>query len=164
MGRVKSGILEKIKEGDTVGKEAVDTGTEIKSEGSEIKSLLDSIDTSIDEDDMAAVENANDSYGKDFNEAFDSQAQEKANEAKDIHKETIDTANEEKDKVDEAADTFREMQGVSDIGQGNAGAGADAMKQSAQEYADNISEAEQLMDELDSDIGSLKSDVESIFG
>ena len=164
MGRVKSGILEKIKEGENVGKEAVDKGTEIKGQGSEIKSLLDSIDTSIDEDDMVAVERANDSYGSDFNEAFESQAEQKANEAKDINREAADTADAEREKVEDAADKFRDMQGVSDIGRGNAGAGADSMNKSAQEYADDISEAERLIDEIDSEIGTLKSDVSNIFG
>ncbi len=164
MGRVKSGFLDRIKEGDTVGKEAVDVGTEIKGEGQEIKALFDSIDTSIDEDDMSAVKEAEDADQRDFNEAFDSQAREKANDAKEIHEGTIDAANEEKDKVDDAADAFKEMQGVSDIGKSNAAAGADTMRRSAQEYADDIKEAEQLMSDLESDISALQSEVEGIFG
>lgn len=164
MGRVKSGILERIKEGDTRGKEAVDTGTEIKDEGLEIKALLDSIDTSIDEDDMAAVESANDGYGGDFNEAFDSQARTVADEAKDIDREASDTAEAEKEKVEDAADKFREMQSVSDIGRGNASGGADAMRQSAAEYENDIREANQHMEQLESEISAIESEVNGIFG
>ena len=44
MGSKKSGILEKIKEGDQIGREAIESGEQLEGDGSEIKSLLDGID------------------------------------------------------------------------------------------------------------------------
>ncbi len=164
MGRVKSGILERIKEGEEVGKEAVDIGTEMKNEGTEIKQILDTIDTSMDEDDISNVEQANDNYQEDFNEAFDSQARETADQASEIEKEAVDTADAEKIKAEDAANKFSQMEGVSDIGRANAETGESQMERSAQEYADQIAEAESISEQCQEEIKALQGDVGSIFG
>lgn len=70
MGSKKSGILEKIKEGDQIGREAIESGEQLEGDGSEIKSLLDGIDTSMDEDDLSAVRSAESGYSSDFKSAF----------------------------------------------------------------------------------------------
>ena len=70
MGSKKSGILEKIKEGDQIGREAVEVGEQLEGDGSEIKSLLDGIDTSMDEDDISAVKSAESGYDSSIKSAF----------------------------------------------------------------------------------------------
>lgn len=164
MGRVKSGISEKIKEGEEVGKEAVDTGTEMKNEGTEIKGMLDSVDTSMDEDDAAAIEETNDGYQKDFSEAFEAQAEEIADRAAEIEKDAADTADAEKTKVEDASDKLSQMEGVSDIGKSNARSGKSAMDRSASEYEEQAKEAEAISEKCQEEIKNLKSDVDSIFG
>lgn len=164
MGSKKSGILEKIKEGDQVGREAIEAGEQLEGDGSEIKSLLDGIDTSMDEDDLAAVQSAESGYDSDFKSAFKEDVETKEAEMEGIEGEASDSASEELEKVNDAADKFREMSGVTDVGRSNAEGAADKMRNSATEYEDFVSEATSIVEDTKSDVASLKSSIESIFG
>ena len=70
MGSRKTSLIERIKEGEKIGEEAIEAGEQLEGDGSEIKSLLDGIDTSMDEDDTAAVQDAESGYSRDFQSAF----------------------------------------------------------------------------------------------
>lgn len=164
MGSKKSNILEKIKEGGEVGKEAVETGEQLEGDGSEIKGLLDRIDTSMDEDDLSAVQSAESGYSADFKAAFRDTVETKEAEMEGIEGEATDSANEELDKVNDAADKFREMSGVTDVGRSNAEGAADRMRTSAREYEDFISEATSIVEDTKGDVASLRSAIDSIFG
>lgn len=164
MGSKKSGILEKIKEGDQIGKEAVESGEQLEGDGSEIKAILDGIDTSMDEDDCAAVEGAESGYSSDFKSAFKEDVEIKEAEMEGIEIEASDSASEELEKVSDAADKFREMSGITDVGRNNAESAGDKMRNSATEYEDFMAEATSVLEDTKSDVASLKSSIESIFG
>ncbi len=164
MGSKKSGILEKIKEGDQVGREAIEAGEQLEGDGSEIKSILDGIDTSMDEDDVSAVQSAESGYDSDFKAAFREGVETKEAEMEGIEGEATDSATEELGKVNDAAEKFREMSGVTDVGRSNAEGAADRMRSSAAEYEDFVSEATSIVEDTKSDVASLKSSIESIFG
>lgn len=164
MGSKKSGIIEKIKEGDQVGREAIEAGEQLEGDGSEIKSLLDGIDTSMDEDDLVAVQSAESGYIPDFKSAFKEDVETKESEMEGIEGEASDSASEELEKVNDAADKFREMFSVTDVGRSNAEGAADKMRSSATEYEDFVSEATSIVEDTKSDVASLKNSIESIFG
>lgn len=164
MGSKKSGILEKIKEGDQIGKEAIEAGEKLEGDGSEIKSLLDGIDTSMDEDDLSAVQSAESGYSADFKTAFQEEVETKEGEMEGIEGEASDSASEELEKVNDATDKFAEMASVTDVGRGNAEGAADRMRSSAAEYEEYVSEATSIVDETKSDVSALKGSIESIFG
>lgn len=164
MGSRKSGILEKIKEGDQIGREAVEAGGQLEGDGSEIKSLLDGIDTSMDEDDTAAVRQAESGYSEDFKAAFREDVETRADEMEKTELEAVSETGAELEKVNEAADTLQEIAGITDVGRSNAEGAADAMRGSAEEYETYISEANEIVDETEGQIDSLKSSIDSIFG
>ncbi len=164
MGSKKSGILEKIKEGDQIGRKAVESGEQLEGDGSEIKALLDSIDTTMDEDDLSAVQGAESGYSSDFKSAFKEDVETREEEMERIEGEASDSASEELEKVNDASDKFREMSGVTDIGRSNAEGAADKMRSSATEYEEFVSEATSIVEDTKSDVDSLKSSIESIFG
>ena len=164
MGSKKSGILEKIKEGDQIGREAIESGEQLEGDGSEIKSLLDGIDTSMDEDDLSAVKSAESGYSSDFKSAFKESVETKEAEMEGIEGEASDSASGELEKVNDAADKFKEMSGVTDVGRNNAEGTADKMRSSATEYEDFVSEATSIVEDTKGDVASLKSSIENIFG
>ena len=164
MGKKKNGILEKIKEGDRLGREALESGEQLEGDGSEIKALLDGIDTSMDEDDLAAVKSAEAGYSADFKATFQENVGTKASHMKSIEGEASDSAGEELDKVNDAADKFEEMSRITEIGRNRAEGTADKMKSSAAEYADFVSEAISIVEDTKEDVASLKSSIDSIFG
>ena len=164
MGSRKRGILDRIKEGQEVGKEAIDSGETLEGDGSEIKALLDSIDTSIDEDDLRAVQAAESGYGSDFKSEFREKVDTKEAEMESVEGEAINESSQERDKVSDAAGKFQEMAGVTDVGRRNAEGGADAMRDSVREYEEYISEAEEITRETRQEVASLRSSVDGIFG
>lgn len=164
MGRVKSGILEKIKETSEVGKEGIEAGEKLEGDGSEIKSLMNGIDTSMDEDDVSGVQQAESGYSADFKAAFKENVDTKEADMERLGTEASDTSSEELDKVNDAASKFDEMAGVTDVGRSNAEGAADQMRNSAREYEDFISEATSIVEDTKGDIANLRSSVESIFG
>ncbi len=163
MGNKKGGIIDKIKEGDKIGKEAVKIAEKLEGDGSEIKSLLNGIDTSMDEDDLAAVQRAESGYNPDFKTAFKEDVEIRETEMEGIENEASDSSNEELEKVNDATDKFREMTDVTDVGRKNAEGAADKMKRSATEYEDFVSEATSIVEDTKSDVTSLKNSIESIF-
>ena len=164
MGSKKRGLLEKIKEGSDVGAEAIAAGEKLEGDGTEIKALLDGIDTSLDDDDLSAVQDAETSYGGDFNNAFREDVESKSVEMKSIESDAISESGVELDKVEDAADKFREMASVTDVGRGNADAGADQMKSSAREYEDYINQANDIIQDTESEVSSLENAISDIFG
>lgn len=111
MGSKKSGILEKIKEGDQIGREAIESGEQLEGDGSEIKSLLDGIDTSMDEDDLSAVRSAESGYSSDFKSAFKENVETKEADMEGVEGEASDSASGELEKVNDAADKFKSDDG-----------------------------------------------------
>lgn len=164
MGSKKSGILEKIKEGDQIGREAIESGEHLEGDGSEIKSLLDGIDTSMDEDDLTAVQSAESGYSADFQSAFKEDVETKETEMEGIEGEASDSASEELEKVNDAFDKFEKMSSVTDVGSSHAESAADKMRSSATEYEDFVSEAASIVEETKGEVASLKNSIESIFG
>lgn len=164
MGSKKRGILDKIKEGDQIGRNAIEAGEQLEGDGTEIKSLLQGIDTSMDEDDLAAVEQAESGYSADFNSAFKEDVETQEEKMEEVESEASDSSGKELEKVNDATDAFKEMSGITDVGKNNAEGAADSMKKSASEYEDFISEATSIIEETKDDVASLKSSIESIFG
>lgn len=164
MGSKKSGILEKIKEGDQIGREAIEAGEQLEGDGSEIKAILDGIDSSMDEDDLAAVQNAESGYSSDFKAAFKEDVETKEADMEGIEGEASDSASEELEKVNDAADAFKEMSGVTDVGRSNADSAADSMRGSAAEYEEFVSEATSIIEDTKGDVESLRNSIDSIFG
>ena len=164
MGSKKSGILEKIKEGDQIGRKAIEVGEKLEGDGREIKSLLNGIDTSMDEDDASAVKAADHKYDTSTKAAFKEDVETKESEMEGIENEASDSANEELEKVNDAEDKFKEMTRITDVGRSNAEGAADKMRSSAAEYEKNISDAISIVKDTKSDVASLKNSIESIFG
>jgi len=164
MGSKKRGILDRIREGEEAGKEAVDYGETLEGDGSEIKALLDSIDTSIDEDDLRSVRTAEFGYGSAFKGEFREKLDAKEAEMENLEGKAGNEASREREKVNDAAGKFREMAGVSDVGRQNAEGGADTMGDSVREYEDYISRTEEITRETRREVASLRSTVDGIFG
>lgn len=164
MGSKKSGFLEKIKEGDQIGKEAIDTGGNMEREGDQIKAILDSIDTSMDTEDATAVESAETGYSSDFQNAFAEEVDTKVEDMSDVETEAISESQSELEKVNDAADKLREAGGISDIGRENADSAVDRMSSSAAEYQEYIDEANSVLEDTQSETENLKSSIENIFG
>lgn len=164
MGSKKSNILDRVKEGDQIGREAVEAGEQLEGDGSEIKSLLSGIDTSLDEDDLAAVQNAESGYSSDFKAAFRDGVDTKAADMKAIETDAMNESQNEMGKVNDAADAFREMASVTDVGRRNAEGAADAMRESANEYQEYINEANTIVDDVQGAVDSLRGAIDSIFG
>lgn len=164
MGSKKTNLLEKIKEGDQVGKEAVEAGEQLEGDGSEIKSILDGIDTSMDEDDVSAVRNAESGYSSDFKAAFSDTVETKASEMKEIETEAMNESRTELGKVTDAVSAFQEMAGITDVGRRNAEGASDSLRNSAAEYEEYIDEANNIIDDTQSSVDSLKSSIDALFG
>lgn len=164
MGSKKSNLLEKIKEGDQIGKEAIEVGEQLEGDGSEIKSLLDGIDTSMDEDDVSAVQSAEYGYSSDFQSTFREEVDTKTEEMKGLETDATSESESELDKVTDAADKFQEMSGITDVGGRNAEGAADSMSNSAREYEEYINEANSIIDDTQNDVDSLRSTIDDIFG
>ena len=164
MGRKKSNLLEKIKEGDQLGKEAIEAGEQLEGDGSEIKALLDGIDTSMDEDDLSAVRSAESGYSSDFQSSFRETVDAKAEEMKQMETDAIGESQSELGKVTDATEAFREMSGITDVGRKNAEGAADSMRESASEYEEYIDEANSIIDDTQSDVDSLRNSIDGIFG
>lgn len=164
MGSKKGGILEKIKEGDQMGREAVEAGEQLEGDGSEIKALLDGIDTSMDEDDISAVKSAESGYDANFKSAFKEDVEVKETNMEGIERDASDSASSELGKVNDAADKFRDMSAVTDVGRSNAEGAADKMRSSATEYEEYVSEATSIVEDTKGEVDSLKNSIDSIFG
>lgn len=164
MGTKKKGIIDRIKEGDQIGKEGIEAGEQLECDGREIKSLLDAIDTSMDEDDIAAVQKAESGYDVDTKTAFEEEVESKKDVMEDIESEVADTSVEELNKVNDATDKFEEMSGITDIGRSNAEGAADSMRDSAAEYEDFVAEANSIIEDTRSAMESLGTSIENIFG
>lgn len=164
MGTKKKGIIDRIKEGDQVGKEGIEAGELLECDGREIKSLLDAIDTSMDEDDIAAVQKAESGYEVDTKNAFKEEVESKKDVMEGIESEVADTSTEELEKVNDATDKFEEMSGITDIGRSNAEGAADSMRDSAAEYEDFVTEANSIIEDTRSAVESLGNSIENIFG
>lgn len=163
MANKKKTILDNVREGDRVGKAAVDSGKELKEDGSEIKALLDSIDTTMDVSDVAAVRSAETAYDSDFKAAFAEDVEATEDEMEAIENEAADSAEEEQEKVEDAGDKFTEMAGVTDVGRRNANGAADRMKRSAAEYEELTKDATSVVEETKKEVDALKRSVDSIF-
>lgn len=164
MGSKKRTLFDRIKEGEEVGREAVEAGEQLEGDGSEIKSLLSGIDTSLDEDDLAAVQSAESGYSSDFKAAFREGVDTKAADMTAIETEAMSESQTEMGKVTDAASAFREMAGVADVGRRNAEGAADAMRDSASEYQEYIDEANTIVDDAQGAVDSLRGAIDSIFG
>lgn len=164
MGSKKRTLIDRIKEGEDVGREAVEAGEQLEGDGSEIKSLLSGIDTSLDEDDLAAVQSAESGYSSDFKAAFREGVDTKAADLTAIETEAMNESQTEMGKVTDAASAFREMAGVTDVGRRNAEGAADAMRDSANEYQEYIDEANTIVDDTQGAVDSLRGAIDSLFG
>lgn len=164
MGSKKRTLIDRIKEGEEVGREAVEAGEQLEGDGSEIKSLLSGIDTSLDEDDLAAVQSAESGYSSDFKAAFREGVDTKAADMTAIETDATNESQTEMGKVTDAASAFREMAGVTDVGRRNAEGAADAMRDSASEYQEYIDEANTIVDDTQGAVDSLRGAIDSIFG
>lgn len=164
MGSKKSSILEKIKEGERVGSEALDVGKKLEGDGHEIKALIDSIDTSMDEDDAQAIKTAESGYSRDFDVAVKSEIDPKEAQMEQLETNATQSSELEKGKVEKAKDTLTEMVGISEVGRTNAEGASDRMSVSAQEYSDYIDEANSIIEQTGDDISSVRDAIGSIFG
>lgn len=164
MGSKKRKLVDRIKEGEEMGREAVEVGEQLEGDGSEIKSLLSGIDTSLDEDDLAAVRSAESGYSSDFKAEFREGVDTKAADMTAIETEIMDESRIEMDKVTDAVSAFREMAGVTDVGRRNAEGAADVMRESASEYQDYVDKANTVIDDTKGAVDSLRGAIDSIFG
>ena len=164
MGSKKSGILEKIKEGQDIGKKAGDRGTEIIGESSEIKKLLDSMDRNVDEDDAATINEAEIGYIGDTGSAFKNEVEAKAEDAVQREMKASETAEAERSKVEGIKSGFERLEGISDIGKQNAEKGRDSMEQSVQEYESFMEQSEKIEEDVKASTNALRSQFDSIFG
>jgi len=164
MGNRKSGMLEKIKEGQEVGNEAKDRAEETKGEGSEVRRLLDSMNRDIDEDDISAIDAAESGYKGDFDVAFSSEVDTKAADSVRIEKVVDESANMERNKVEGIRAKFEQLEGTSDIGQKNADTGRMSMEQSAREYESFSEQAEEVEQDVNESINNLRKQLDGIFG
>lgn len=164
MGSKKKGILDRIKEGEEVGGEAIDYGETLEGDGKEIKALLDSIDTSIDEDDLRAVKTAEAGYDSAFQNEFKERVDPNERKAENIEKNSIEESSQERVKVSDAARRFQEAARITDVGRQNAEDGSDAMTDSVREYESYISEAEKITRKTREEVESLRTSIDGIFG
>jgi hypothetical protein len=164
MGSKKNQIVEKMKEGDEIGKEGTDKGKEYVTDGREIKAILDSIVRTMDEDDVMVIDKTEGGYNRDFHSAFESDVQTKGEMTEAIETEVTNEASAEREKVDDAKSELSNVEGISDVGRNNATEGIQHMEQSSNEYEESIESANQILDRTLREINELQESLDSTFG
>ncbi len=144
------------------GQEATDTGERIAEEASEVKRRLDSISVQDDED-IRAVETAEQGYKPAFDGAFSDQVETIGQEVADGSEQIKSESETELGNVRDGISQMEAAAGASEIGRENAEQGRSALEGSATEYEGIIQDAETVEQETDQSIKSLRSKVDSVF-
>ena len=161
MGNFREKNREGVKEIQGNSRETLDLGTEMREQADRIHATLESIDLQ-DSEDIAAIRDSAGAYQSSFDNAFSEQVESAGKEIEQQSEQIRSAAGDELGNV--RSGIHKQAGGMSEIGKEAADSGAAKLETGAQEYEQILSDAENISQETQQQIDSLKSSLGSIFG
>lgn len=163
MGNFREKNREGVKEIQGNSRETLDLGTEMREQADQIHATLESIDLQ-DSEDIAAIRDSAGAYQSSFDNAFSEQVESAGKEIEQQSEQIRSAAGDELGNVRSGIHKLEQAGGMSEIGKEAADSGAAKLETGAQEYEQILSDAENISQETQQQIDSLKSSLGSIFG
>jgi hypothetical protein len=163
MGSFKEKSREGIREMRENSLEATEIGTGMLEQAEEINAILESIEL-LDDEDMQAIDKAEQGYGQSFDNAFEEQVETAEREIENQGEQIQETVDSEIDNVNSGISKLEQAEGVSDIGREAAEGGESDLERSKSEYEQISADAVDVVDEVQEQINALKSNLGSVFG